>query len=44
MLVPEKNKKDVEEIESEIKSGLSIHFVENMEDALPYVNQKENRL
>ncbi len=36
VLVPEKNKKDVEEIESEIKSGLSIHFVENMEDVLPY--------
>ena len=36
VLVPEKNKKDIEEIESEIKSGLSIHFVENMEDVLPY--------
>ena len=36
VLVPEKNKKDIEEIESEIKSGLSIHFVESMEDVLPY--------
>ncbi len=36
VLVPEKNKKDIEEIEGEIKAGLSIHFVESMEDVLPH--------
>ncbi len=36
VLVPEKNKKDIEEIEGEIKAGLSIYFVESMEEVLPH--------
>ena len=36
VLVPKKNEKDVEEIAAEIKSGLSIFFVENMEEVLTY--------
>ncbi len=36
VLVPKKNEKDVEEIAGEIKSGLSIHFVENMGEVLSY--------
>lgn len=36
VLVPEKNKKDVEEIASEIKAGLDICFVENMDEVLSY--------
>ncbi len=43
VLVPEKNKKDIEEIEGEIKAGLSIHFVESMEDVLPYALAGEIR-
>lgn len=36
VLVPKKNEKDVEEITSEIKAGLSIHYVESMEEVLAY--------
>ncbi len=36
VLVPAKNEKDIEEISKEIKAGLVIHFVENMEDVLLY--------
>lgn len=36
VLVPKKNEKDIEEISKEIKAGLTIHFVENMEDVLQY--------
>lgn len=36
VLVPEKNKKDVEEIASEIKAGLDIYFVENMDEVLSH--------
>lgn len=35
VLVPAKNKSDVEEIETEIKDGLEIVFVETMADVLP---------
>lgn len=41
VLVPKKNEKDVEEITSEIKSGLSIHFVESMEEVLAYALTEE---
>lgn len=34
VLVPEKNKKDVEEIPAEIKSGMKICFVDRMEEVL----------
>lgn len=34
VLVPKKNEKDIEEIASEIKSGLTIRFVEHMEEVL----------
>lgn len=36
VLVPKENKKDVEEISDEIKSGLDIVFVENMADVLKH--------
>lgn len=36
VLVPDKNKKDVEEIASEIKAGLDIYFVENMDEVLSH--------
>lgn len=36
VLVPGKNKKDVEEISEEIRKGLKICFVENMEEVLSY--------
>ncbi len=36
VLVPKKNEKDMEEITNEIKAGLSIHFVENMDEVLDY--------
>lgn len=36
VLVPKKNEKDIEEIANEIKAGLSIHYVENMEEVLTY--------
>ena len=34
--VPKKNENDIGEIANEIKAGLSIHFVENMEEVLSY--------
>lgn len=34
VLVPKENKKDVEEISEEIKSGMEIYFVERMEEVL----------
>lgn len=36
VLVPKKNEKDIEEIAGEIKAGLSIHFVGNMEEVLSF--------
>ena len=36
VLVPKENKKDVEEMESEILEGISIEFVEHMEQVLKY--------
>ncbi len=36
VLVPVKNEKDVDEIAGEIKAGLTIRFVETMEDVLAY--------
>lgn len=36
VLVPKKNEKDVEEIDTEIKSGVEIIFVERMEEVLQY--------
>lgn len=36
VLVPKKNEKDVEEIDTEIKSGMDIVFVERMEEVLQY--------
>lgn len=34
VLVPKKNEKDIEEIESEIKAGIEIRYVEQMEEVL----------
>ena len=34
MLVPAKNKRDVEEISAEIKKGIQIVYVEQMKDVL----------
>ncbi|MBQ4067639.1 MAG: endopeptidase La [Lachnospiraceae bacterium] len=36
VLVPKDNKSDVEEVSAEIKKGLKIHFVEKMEEVIPY--------
>lgn len=36
VLVPEKNRVDVQEISNEIKKGLDIRFVENMDEVLEY--------
>ena len=43
VLVPKKNKKDVEEIAGEIRKGLHIHYVETMEDVIrhAFVKDKE---
>lgn len=43
VLVPAKNKKDVEEIPSEIKSGMEICFVERMEEVLAYALVSQER-
>ena len=42
VLVPKKNKVDVEEISPEIKRGLEILFVDSMEDVLPRSLVKES--
>lgn len=36
VIVPKENKKDVEEISKEIKSGLEIYFVEDMKEVIGY--------
>ena len=36
VIVPKENKKDVEEISKEIKSGLEIHFVEDMKEVITH--------
>ena len=36
VLVPEQNKKDVDEISEEIKENLTIHFVDHMSQVLEY--------
>lgn len=36
VLVPGENRKDIDEIDEEIKSGLKIHYVETMKDVLKY--------
>lgn len=41
VLVPEKNRMDVEEIASEIKKGLDIRFVSTMDEVLEYAFVKE---
>ncbi len=41
VLVPKENRKDVEEISREIKSGLEIVFVENMSEVLGHALAKE---
>lgn len=42
ILVPEENKKDVDELPEEIKKGLTIHFMKCVDDALPFVFETEN--
>lgn len=37
ILVPEENKKDVDELPEEVKKGLTIHFMKCVDDALPFV-------
>lgn len=41
VLVPGKNKKDMEEISAEIKNGLTIHYVETMEEVIEYAFVKK---
>lgn len=41
VLVPSLNKKDVEEISEEILDGVTVHFVETMEDVLKYAMVNE---
>ena len=36
VLVPKKNKSDIEELEKEIVSGIEIKFVDTMEEVLSY--------
>lgn len=43
VLVPKENKKDVEEISEEIKSGMEICFVERMEEVLKLAFAEEDR-
>ena len=40
VLVPKENKKDIEEIEEEILEGISVQYVENMEQVLKYALDK----
>ena len=40
VLVPKENKKDIEEIEAEILEGISVQYVENMEQVLKYALEK----
>ena len=40
VLVPKENKKDIEEIEEEILEGISVQYVENMEQVLEYALDK----
>lgn len=42
VLVPEENKKDVDELPDEVKKGLAIHFMKCVDDALPFVFEMEN--
>lgn len=42
ILVPEENKKDVDELPEEVKKGLTIHFMKCVDDALPFVFEMEN--
>ena len=42
ILVPEENKKDVDELPEEVKKGLAIHFMKCVDDALPFVFETEN--
>ena len=41
VLVPKDNKKDIEEIEDEILEGISIQYVDHMEQVLEYALAKE---
>ncbi|MBD5452190.1 MAG: endopeptidase La [Lachnospiraceae bacterium] len=43
VLVPSENKKDVDEIADEIKSGMEIHFVETMDEVTGYALVKNGR-
>ena len=40
VLVPKENKKDIEEIEEEILEGISVQYVENMEQVLKFALEK----
>ncbi len=40
VLVPKENKKDVEEMEAEILQGISVEYVENMEQVLKYALER----
>lgn len=42
ILVPEENKKDVDELPEEVKKGLAIHFMKCVDDALPFVFETDN--
>lgn len=42
ILVPDENKKDVDELPEEVKKGLTIHFMKCVDDALPFVFETEN--
>jgi len=36
VLLPEKNRRDIEEIPEDIRKGLTLHFIGNVADALKY--------
>jgi len=42
VILPEKNRKDLEEIPEEIRKGLSLHFFGNMDEALRYALVNNN--
>ena len=42
VVLPEKNRKDLEDIPPEIRKGLTLHFIGNIEEALKYVLTQPN--
>jgi len=42
VILPEKNRKDLDEIPEEIRKGLTLHFIANIDDALKYALSTQN--